>query len=93
MGGVERRVEVALHNPAVMNAISADGALSPLPHNLFHFWQECIERIGGRKPVSFLCFSDRGCRLFIQAKLNRFGFSLLPVCGEYVDNQYRLINF
>ena len=46
----------ALHNPAVMNSISAGATLSPLPQNLIDLWQGT----GGRKPARFFSFSELG---------------------------------
>jgi hypothetical protein len=65
-GGAEGRAEGgaegrgATNNPAVMNSISADATLSPLPQNLIDLWQEHTEGIGGRKPLRFFSFSVRG---------------------------------
>jgi hypothetical protein len=61
-GGVKDGAEGrdAANNPAVMNSISADATLSPLPQNLIDLWQEYIEGIGGRKPARFFSFSERG---------------------------------
>ncbi len=59
-GGAEGEVGGASHNPTVMNSISADATLSPLPQNLIDLWQEYIEGIGGRKPARFFSFSERG---------------------------------
>jgi hypothetical protein len=59
-GGAEGEVGGASHNPTVMNSISADATLSPLPQNLIDLWKEYIEGIGGRKPARFFSFSERG---------------------------------
>jgi hypothetical protein len=59
-GGAEGEVGGASHNPTVMNSISAGATLSPLPQNPIDLWQDYIEGIGGRKPLSFFSFSERG---------------------------------
>jgi hypothetical protein len=57
-GGVKDGAEGrdAANNPAVMNSISADATLSPLPQNLIDLLQEYTKGIGGRKPLRFSLF-------------------------------------
>ena len=62
-GGAEGAAEGGVEDGAeggVMNSISADSTLSPLPQNLIDLWQEYIEGIGGRKPARIFSFSEWG---------------------------------
>jgi hypothetical protein len=86
----------AEHDPAVMNSISARASLSPLPRNLFDFWQELIEGIGGRKPARHFSFSEQGrvkhkfhrCKILwdLISRLTRQGYTANPA----IDSIYNV---